>query len=178
MALKAGYVGIKKLLQGVTAAQASKLDNLPAIETIGAGLSLSDEGVLSASSDGSDMYDVTGAAVKIGKYKDSNGTVDRYRAVIHYASLNKGAWNYASISALNVDKITRLDGVLHTPANGDWGMGYRDSTKGFIVVADPTNGLGIYVQSDNIFTGSTADVVIEFTQAAAPAKSRTTKTTK
>lgn len=59
MALKAGYKGIKKFLVGITAAAAAKLDNLPAIKTIGDGLTLSDEGVLSSDSTGGINYSTT-----------------------------------------------------------------------------------------------------------------------
>lgn len=59
MALRAGYHGIKGALVGVTKAAAEKLAGLPAIKTIGDGLTLSDEGVLSSDSTGGINYSTT-----------------------------------------------------------------------------------------------------------------------
>lgn len=59
MALRAGYHGIKGALVGVTKAAAEKLAGLPAIKTIGDGLTLSDEGVLSSDSTGGIDYKTT-----------------------------------------------------------------------------------------------------------------------
>ena len=178
MALKAGYIGVKKSMLGLI----NSISSAKIIKTIGNGLKLTSAGTLSADIDTNTLefkngklaakskgivYDVSEEITSqvIGSYKDSSGEKELKRAYVTFSSVTPGNWNRKSVSDLNISKVVEMGGIVHTTSNGDWSLGYRDSTKSFIVVYDPTLGLSFYLGSDSIFNGSNVVIFIDYIEA-------------
>lgn len=178
MALKAGYIGVKKSMLGLI----NSISSAKIIKTIGNGLKLTNAGTLSADIDSNTMefvngklaakskglvYDVSEEITSqvIGTYKDSDGEKELKRAYVTFNSITAGTWNRKVLTGLNVSKVVEMNGVVHTTSNGDWSLGYRDNSKYLMLVYDHTLGASIYVSSDSIFTGCKAVLIIDYIEA-------------
>ena len=175
MALRAGYVGVKKSMLGLI----NSLTNAKIIKTIGDGLKLTsagtmsvdidtdtlefDNGKLTAKSKGV-LYDVSEEITSqvIGIYKDANGEKPLKRAYITFDSVTLSAWNRKAVTSLNVDKAVQVDLIVDTTASGQWGMGYRDGTKYFMAAYDPTLGASFFISGDSIFTGCKVILIMDY----------------
>lgn len=189
MALKAGYMGIKKSMLGlinsissakiiktigdglnltnagklnVTAATASKIGGIK----VGSGLSI-DDGVLSAEEVTSWKYDVSGTSYKAGTYIDSNGVEHDVKEVIITKTSLAAGWNSIDTTGLNIDRILDATAILRTgTTNGDWfAPYYRQSTNYACITYSVGDGLRINVGTESFLAGSTAEIKIKYVEA-------------
>lgn len=175
MALRAGYVGIKKSMLGLI----NSLTNAKIIKTVGNGLKLTNAGTMSVNIDTDTLefvngkltakskgvvYDVSEEITSqvIGIYKDANGEKPLKRAYITFDSVTLNNWNRKDVSSLNVAKAVQVDLIVDTLANGQWGMGYRDGTKYFMGLYDPALGASFFISGDTIFTGCKVILIMDY----------------